>query len=302
MSSRKPVFKESFKDYFGRFLGSELDKFISCCTVPLKDSIRVNTNKISREELKTMLESNGWVLQDVPFYRDAFIVEKRNMALGNSLEHYMGYFYVQEQSSMIPPLVLDPKPGDIILDCCASPGSKTSQLSQLMNNSGVIVANDVNVDKISVLNVNLQRCGCKNVVITRGSGQRYGRMHEVFDKILVDAPCSGFGAIRKNWAIAKMFNPKTFGGLKRTQSELVHSCWSALKHGGTMVYSTCTLTVEENEEVVKDFLKSHDDAVLENINMPYFSDSRGVDLAEVIRIWPHRKNMEGFFVSKIVKK
>lgn len=301
MSSKKPVFKDSFKEYFGKLLGSELDSFINSSFIPLPDSIRVNTIKIDREKLKAMLESSGWILEDVPFYRDAFIVKKRNMAMGNTLEHFMGYYYVQEQSSMIPPLVLNPQPGDVVLDCCASPGSKTSELSQLMNNQGIILANDVSIDKISVLHVNLQRCGCKNVIISRGPGQKFKHFNEVFDKILVDAPCSGFGAIRKNWNIAKMFNPKSLGGLKRVQSDLMQSNWAALKRGGSFVYSTCTLTVEENEEVIKDFLKNNDDAKLEYINLAGFENSRGIDLKEVVRIWPHRKNMEGFFIAKMSK-
>ncbi|VVB74940.1 tRNA (cytosine(49)-C(5))-methyltransferase [Candidatus Tiddalikarchaeum anstoanum] len=302
MSSKKPVFKDSFKEYFKKLIGDELDSFINSSMIPLPDSIRVNTLKTSREKLKELLLAKSWVLEDVPFYKDAFIVKKRNQALGNSLEHFMGYYYVQEQSSMIPPLVLDPKEGDVVLDCCASPGSKTSQLSQLMNNTGVLVGNDVNVNKISVLRVNLQRLGCRNIIVTRGPGQRFKKFADTFDKILVDAPCSGFGAIRKNWAIAKMFNPRSFGSLKRVQSDLLQSSWDALKTGGTIVYSTCTLTLEENEEVIASFVKSHDDAVLENINIKGFEDSRGINMKEVIRIWPHRKNMEGFFVAKLSKK
>lgn len=302
MSSKKPVFKESFKKYFGNLLGDKLDDFIEMCKAPLKHSIRVNTNRTTKEKLKKMLIAKQWELEDIEFYKDAFIIKKRDMALGNTLEHFMGLYYVQEQSSMIPPLVLNPKPGDIVFDCCASPGSKTSQISQLMNNKGILVANDIGIHKISVLHVNLQRCGCRNVIITRGQGQRIKKLTNRFDKILVDAPCTGFGAIRKKWSIAKMFNPKTFGKMKRAQADLLESSWSALKSGGTAVYSTCTLTTQENEEVINDFLNYHNDAKLEKIKLKGFEKCRGIDLKETIRIWPHVKDMEGFFVAKLVKE
>ncbi|MBN1923172.1 MAG: RsmB/NOP family class I SAM-dependent RNA methyltransferase [Nanoarchaeota archaeon] len=302
MSSKKPVFKESFKKYFGNLIGDELPVFIKACETPLLDSIRTNTIKINSKSLKSMLEAKGWVLKSVPFYDDAFIVEKRDESLGNTIEHFMGYYYVQEQSSMIPPLVLDPKPGELVLDCCASPGSKTGQLSQLMDNKGVIVANDKGLPRIMILQTNLQRCGCRNVVIINGPGQRLGRMNEFFDKVLVDAPCSGFGAIRKDWTITKMFNPKAFGFLKRVQSELLETGWKSLKPKGCLVYSTCTLTTEENEDVVNDFLNNHSDAVLERIKLKGLNNCEGISMKEAVRIWPHRVDMEGFFVARLVKK
>ena len=301
MSSKKPIFKENFRKYFGNLIGDELDSFIKSCETPLLDSIRVNTLKISPERLKVLLEARGWVLESVPFYNDAFIVKKRGESMGNTIEHFMGYYYVQEQSSMIPPIVLNPKPGDVVLDCCASPGSKTSQMSQMMNNRGVILANDKGISRIMILESNLQRCGCRNVIVTNGQGQRLHVLGEVFDKVLVDAPCSGFGAIRKDWSITRMFNPKTFGFMKRVQSELLESSWQVLKPKGEMVYSTCTLTTEENEEVVNDFLANHSNARIENISLKGLENCKGINLDEAVRIWPHRIDMEGFFVAKLVK-
>jgi len=302
MSSKKPVFKESFKDYFKNLLGNELDDFINACKMPLKDSIRVNTLKITPEKLKEYLEKKEWKLSAVPFYKDAFIVEKRNESLGNTIEHFMGYYYVQEQSSMIPPLVLNPQPGELVLDCCASPGSKTGQLCQLMDNKGILIANDKTTGRVIILKSNLQRLGARNTIVTRHPGQYFGRFNNAFDKILLDAPCTGFGAIRKDWSITKMFNTKTFGFMKRVQSELLESSWNALKKGGALVYSTCTLTTEENEEVIKSFLNNHDNARLEKIRIAGLDKCEGIDLKETIRIWPHRIDMEGFFVAKVVKE
>ncbi len=301
MSSKKPVFKQSFIDYFEDLIPGEVDDFIKACKTPLLDSIRVNTNKISTEDLKNMLVKRGWKLRSVPFYEDAFIVDERDESMGNTIEHFMGYYYVQEQSSMIPPLVLDPRPGDTVLDCCASPGSKTGQISQLMNNKGVIVANDKGTGRIMILQTNLQRCGCRNAIITNGPGQRFGKLTERFDKVLVDAPCTGFGAIRKDWSIAKMFNTKTFKFMKRVQLELLENNWKALKRDGVLVYSTCTLTTEENEEVINAFLNNHEDASLERIKLNGLIDCEGIGLSRAVRIWPHKINMEGFFVAKLLK-
>ncbi|PIU89460.1 hypothetical protein COS64_00005, partial [archaeon CG06_land_8_20_14_3_00_37_11] len=113
---------------------------------------------------------------------------------------------------------------------------------------------------------------------------------------------TGFGAIRNDWSITKMFNTKTFGFMKRVQSELLESSWNALKKGGALVYSTCTLTTEENEEVIKSFLNNHDNARLEKIRIAGLDKCEGIDLKETIRIWPHRIDMEGFFVAKVVKE
>ena len=302
MSSKKPIFKDSFKEYFSGLIPGELDSFIESCKKPLPESIRVNDLVISANELKANLISQGWEIDDVPFYKNALIVKKRNASLGNTLEHFTGQFYVQEQSSMIPPLVLNPKSDDIVLDCCASPGSKTTQLSQMMKNEGIIVANDIGLGRVIILSSNLERMGCKNVIVTNGDGKRFGFFPQTFDKILLDAPCTGYGAIRKDWSIAKMFNPKAYKFLANMQKNLLKSCWTALKPKGEMVYSTCTLTKEENEDNITEFLDKNPDARIENIKLKGFENHRGIGLKEAIRIWPHRADMEGFFIAKLVKK
>jgi len=300
MSSRKRVFKDSFREYFEELIPGEVDLFIEASKKALPESIRVNSLKTSPDMLKKNMGS--WEFDKTIFYDNALIVKKRDKPLGNTLQHFMGYYYVQEQSSMIPPLVLNPKEGDVVLDCCASPGSKPTQLSELMNNKGIIVANDVGLGRISILAANVERMCCENVIITNGDGNRFGNFLNTFDKILLDAPCTGYGAIRKDWSIAKMFNPKAYKFLANIQKDLMENCWRALKHKGIMVYSTCTLTIEENEENVKWFLSRHHDAKIENIKLKGFLNHRGVDLSESIRIWPHRIDMEGFFIAKLVKK
>lgn len=302
MSSKKPVFKDSFKEYFSSLINEELNDFIESCKKPLIESIRVNDLKISPSALKKNLESQGWIIDNCPFYKNALIIKKRNISLGNALEHFLGQYYVQEQSSMIPPLVLNPNEEDIVLDCCASPGSKTTQLSQIMKNKGILIANDLGYGRISILSSNLERMGCENVICANGDGARFKRFPQTFSKILLDAPCTGYGAIRKDWSIAKMFNPNSYKFLAKIQRRLMDSCWTALKPKGEMVYSTCTLTEEENEKNVIDFLEKNKDAKIKKINLKGFEKHRGIGLNESIRIWPHRIDMEGFFIAKLVKK
>lgn len=300
MSSRKPVFKDSFKEYFEKLIPGEVDLFIEASKRALPESIRVNSLKATPALLKKSMGS--WEFDKTIFYDNALIVKKRDKPMGNTLQHFRGEYYVQEQSSMIPPLVLNPKEGDVVLDACASPGSKTTQLSELMNNNGVIVANDMGIGRISILSANIERMCCENVIVTNGDGNRFGNFADTFDKILLDAPCTGYGAIRKDWSIAKMFNPKAYKFLANIQRDLMENCWKALKPKGVMVYSTCTLTIEENEENVKWFLSRHPDAKIENIKLKGFENHRGIGLPESVRIWPHRIDMEGFFIAKLVKK
>jgi NOL1/NOP2/sun family putative RNA methylase len=203
---------------------------------------------------------------------------------------------------MIPPLVLNPNSNDTVLDCCASPGSKTTQLSEMMQNKGIIVANDMGLGRISILSSNLERMGSENVIVTNGDGNRFRFFPQIFDKILLDAPCTGYGAIRKDWSIAKMFNPKAYKFLANIQRNLLKNCWAALKPKGEMVYSTCTLTKEENEDNIIEFLEKNPDAKIENIKLKGLKNCEGIGLKEAIRIWPHRIDMEGFFIAKLVKK
>lgn len=207
-------------------------------------------------------------------------------------------------------MVLDPKPGDLVLDMAASPGSKTSQMAQYMENQGVIVANDVKGDRLAALGINLQRVGAYNTVITLMQGERYGTTGVQFDKILLDAPCSGTGTIRKSPRTINMWNPDMVTRISKLQQKLVLAAWKALKPGGTLVYSTCSSEPEENEGIVSFLLENHKDAKI----VPFEIEmKRGTpilsfegkeyhpDVKHTLRLWPQDNDTEGFFVSKIQK-
>src|SRR3989338_6290319 len=160
------TFKPRFIELYSKL--TDWGAFSQCSLTFLKRSIRVNALKITINELKKRLEKN-WTLQQIPWCREGFWIEhtkKERRDIGNLIEHSLGYFYIQEAASMIPPIVLEPKPNDIVLDIAASPGSKTTQLAQYMQNKGILIANDYTYERMKPLSINLQRCGVTNAIIT----------------------------------------------------------------------------------------------------------------------------------------
>src|SRR3989344_608593 len=182
---------------------TDVEEFMRVSLMPLRKSIRVNTLKISVQELKPHLEEQGFSLQQIPWCKEGFWISGSRTDLGNLPEHSLGYFYVQEAASMLPPSALQPKPDDIILDIAAAPGSKTTQIAAMMENKGVIIANDITHTRLKSLTINLQRCGIRNCIITLMKGHKFNIKA---DKILLDAPCSGTGAIRKSLKTIRIWN------------------------------------------------------------------------------------------------
>ena len=211
---------------------------------------------------------------------------------------------------MIPPLVLDPKPDDIVLDMCGSPGSKTTQIAALMQNKGILVANDYTIDRMKPLTINIQRCGISNTIITLMEGRFFKNSNIKFDKISVDAPCSGTGTIRKSLKTLKIWNPNMIKRLAGTQKQLLDTAFNILKENGTLVYSTCSLEPEENESVI-DFLLNRYNAKIEKIELNGLKTSPAIlefedktynkEIKNCLRIWPQDNDTEGFFVAKIRK-
>lgn len=280
-------------------------------------SIRCNTLKISVEELKSRLENYGWELKQ-PFkeFPEVMIIKsKLNPGeLGKTKEHLLGYYYVQEISSMLPILALKPESGDFVLDLCASPGSKTTQAAAMMENKGTIMANEVNMGRIGILNSNLERCGVMNTIVTRKEGvalceRLLKKTQFKFDKILVDAPCSGEGTLRKSPKTFLMWNPNMIKKIARTQRQLAEAALKLLKVGGTMIYSTCTLAPEEDEMIINHLLNKFD-IEIEQLNLPLkfrcgVCEWEGQELSgevkKCLRLYPQDNDTDGFFVTKIKK-
>ena len=300
-----------FRERYRRILGDEVKVLVDYCFKPLRKSIRINTLKIDVDECVKMLESKGWELKQVPWCSNGFWVENRNEEqLGNTLEHFMGYYYVQEASSMIPPIVLQPEEKDFVLDIAAAPGSKTTQMAEMMKNKGCIVANDIQIQRIKVLRFNLEKLGVINTVVTRMDGRKFIKFKERFDKVLVDAPCSSEGIMRKDWKAFSRWNIKFIKEMAKLQKKLVDAAAVTLKRGGVMVYSTCTMSPEENEAVVDYAVKKHG-LVVEKVKVKGLKARHGItewesqqfdeSVRNCLRIWPHDNDSEGFFVANVRK-
>ena len=300
-------FKDAFVERYQTLLGDQFDRFIESSLKFLRRSIRVNTLKISVPEIKLRLKQK-WNLDPIPWNKQGFWIEGERRDVGNLIEHCLGYIYIQEAVSMIPPLVLDPKAEELVLDMCAAPGSKTTQIAQMMNNTGLLVANDYKGIRIAPLGLNLQRMGVQNAVITVLQGRHFGGF--TFDKILVDAPCSGTGTIRKSLKILLEWNPNMVRRLSGTQKQLLQTAFDNCRQGGTIVYSTCTLEPQENEEVVSTLLENNPNALLQEFELPlvrsppimeFEGKAYHPDVKKCLRLWPQDNDTEGFFVAKIRK-
>ena len=297
-----PTFKENFLEHYSEI--TDIETFKEYCLKPVKKSIRVNTLKTSVEEFK---KNTALKLKKIPWTNFGFYIEEEVKGLGNYPDHQLGYFYMQESASMIPPLVLDPK-DEVILDMCAAPGSKTTELAQLMNNKGLIIANDRTINRLKSLSINLQRCGVSNTVVSLMEGRFF--KDQQFDKILVDAPCSGTGTIRKSLRTLQEWNLNTVKRIAGTQRQLIRIAFENLKQDGTLVYSTCSLEPEENEAIINYLLETFENAKIQKINLDlkssepileYKDQKFSSELKNCLRLWPQDNDTDGFFVTKIKK-
>ena len=311
--------KEGFRVRMEALLGKAgAREFFDISYTKTPSSIRCNTLKITVEELLKRLEAYGWKIKQ-PFseFPEVMIIDGRLNPgeIGKTREHLLGYYYVQEISSMLPMLVLQPKPGEIILDLCASPGSKTTQAAAMMENTGTIMANEVSMGRIGILNSNLERCGVMNTIVTRKEGvafcNKVFKNSELrFDKILVDAPCSGEGTLRKSPKTFLMWNPNMIKKIASIQKRLAEAAVKLLRVDGIMIYSTCTLAPEENEMIV-DYLLKKFDLEIETINLPlkyrdgvceWEGNTLDESVKKCLRLYPQDNDTDGFFVAKIRKK
>jgi NOL1/NOP2/sun family putative RNA methylase len=337
LDADKIEFKDKFIEKYSKL--TEVEEFKKYSLMFLRRSIRVNTIKTNVDDIKKKLEED-WILTPIPWCHEGFWIEHKgeekedeegNIELvkrrdvGNIPEHTLGYFYIQEAASMIPPIVLDPKPGEKVLDMCASPGSKTTQIGMYMKNEGILIANDYKYDRIKSLGLNVQRCGLSNCIITLMMGHNFAKLgEEKFDKILVDAPCTGTGTIRKSLKTLRIWNPHMTKKIAAQQKQLIEAGFKLLKKGGTLVYSTCTLEPEEDEGVVSWLLekyngknegKSEESKGLKADTEPiklnglkhgqaiteYDGEKYNPGVKNCLRIWPQDNDTEGFFVAKIRK-
>ncbi len=286
-------------------------------SIPRHQSVRINTLREDTKAIVEALQAKGATLEPVTWMSDGFFVNENLRTVRDDPLTQEGGVYIQNAASWLPVLALDPQPGDTILDVCAAPGGKTSHIAQVVHNKAIITANDNSRPRLMKLQRNLERLGVHNVEFTLHDATRLTQKltPESFDKILLDAPCSGEGMMTlddkkgfDSWSVAHIKR------LQQLQKKLVVQAWQLLKPGGTLVYSTCTMAPEENEAVVDYLLRHNDTATIQSLehlgshlknrtdavlkwNEKHYSD----ELKKALRLIPSAQ-IEAFFVVKITKK
>jgi len=271
--------------------------------IKLKPALRINTLKIKDAELIKRLNAN---LTKIPFLKHGYYYES-DYAVGAMPEYLQGYYYLQETASQLPAEILMPEENDLVLDMCAAPGSKTTQLAMMMNNKGRIIALELNNPRLPSLQNNLERCGVTNTIVYKKDARYADDLKLQFDKILLDAPCSGNFANDENWLEERKL--EDLKQMSKTQRQLLESALNVLKPGGVLMYSTCSLEPEENELNIDWLLKTHKNVSLEKINLEIgapgltnvFGQELNKEISKCKRLWPHKAGTQGFFIVKIRK-
>lgn len=277
-----------FEKKMKAFLGDEWDDFLYSYDNNRFQALRFNTLKVqSPEERMRILKVLG-ISSDkrVSWANEAYYFDE-NVRPGKHPYHEMGLYYIQEPSAMSAAALLAPKPGMRVLDLCAAPGGKSTQLATYLGDSGLLVSNEINTQRSRILSQNIERMGIKNAIVTNeDSFVLASHFPGFFNAIQVDAPCSGEGMFRKLPEAIEQWSMENVAICAARQKEILDNAAVMLKPGGTIVYSTCTFSKEENEDVIEYFLERHPDFTLE----------------EMERFWPHKVDGEGHFVAKLVRR
>lgn len=307
MRNRLP--KEFMEFLYEKYTPVKVDQILLGMTEDRYTTLRVNTLKYDIQSLMKYFKENNIKFERVPWYNDALVIKNADEKKLQKLDIYeKGYIYIQSLSSMVPPIALNPIPGEKVLDLTAAPGSKTTELAVLMKNEGYILANELDKIRCERLKYNVEKQGAKIIEVVNRRGEKVGdKYSEYFDKVLLDTPCSGEGRfVVGRLATYRDWSPKTVKELSKLQKKLFESAYKALKPNGIMVYSTCTLNEEENELILDWALKNFDiklvdiDVEIKNAQKA-FNDDKDKSINKAIRILPS-KDTEGFFVAKLVKK
>ena len=276
---------------------------------PLTPSIRVNTLKITAHDLKERLDQKGFKLEPIDWIPYAYKVIKETYNLGSTHEFLQGYYYLQNIASMLPALILDPKPHDIVIDMCAAPGSKATHLAQLMKNEGTLILIDRNRKRIPALEVNIRRMGIINSIVFNMNAIDLSKLKVKATKILLDAPCTGEGLIRQDLNRKKSRKLKDIEKMASIQKRLLKAGLNALKSDGELLYSTCSIAPEENELVFHEVLEEEKKFRISKISSTFgvhgLTEVYGKYLKEELkysqRLYPHLHDTIGFYLCLIKK-
>lgn len=305
MRTRMDNLPKAFVDKIHHLLGEEAKSFFDTYQEPPFYGLRVNTLKLRVEDF---IRLSPFHLEKIPWIQEGFYTLSEEQP-GKHPYHAAGLYYIQEPSAMAPAVLLDVKPGEKVLDLCAAPGGKASQLAAALKGEGLLVANEIHPSRVKILGENLERLGVTNAVITNESPDRLIETFEsFFDKILVDAPCSGEGMFRKNPEACYEWHESSPQECSIRQLDILNAAAKMLKPGGYLVYSTCTFSPEENEGTLDRFLRKNQEFHVVEGNAGEFFD-RAVpewvgglqEIRNAYRLWPHKIKGEGHFMALLRK-
>lgn len=320
----KSEYKSNLAKLFCRFFGynpelmeylmklfnpHECHSFLESMDSPRPMTIRLNTLKTRKQELVKALTSRGVNLEDLDeSFKVGLKINASKVPIGATPEYLAGHYMLQSASSWLPVMALGPRPGDYVLDMTAAPGGKTTHIGQLMANQGVIVANDVKKERTKALFYNVQRMGITNCIVTNYDGRKMPKSMKNFDRVLLDAPCTGLGVISRDPSIKTNRTMRDIYRAGHLQRELLRAAIDHCKVGGVIVYSTCSVAVEENEAVVdyavkNRFVRIEDTGInIDSKIYTKFGENRFHDrIKYCLRVFPHMHNLDGFFVCKLKK-
>ncbi len=304
-----------YTDRIKELLGEEADKYFDCFSKPFYQGLRINTLKINREEFQNI---SPYEVKDISWTKKGFYYDAKDKPAKHPY-YYAGLYYIQEPSAMAPATFLPVESHDKVLDLCAAPGGKSTELAAKLDSTGVLVTNDISGSRAKALLKNIELSGVKNAIVTNEAPFELAKHFEgFFDKILVDAPCSGEGMFRKDPAIIKNWEQYGVEYYSKLQREIITYAAKMLKPGGYMLYSTCTFSPEEDEGTLRYLMENEEGFTVEKIDYD-FGDCGHVDWLKFVeeykdkdnspyeciknarRLWPHKINGEGHFVALLKK-
>ncbi|MDI9475834.1 MAG: 16S rRNA (cytosine(967)-C(5))-methyltransferase RsmB [Natronincolaceae bacterium] len=263
--------------------------------------VRINTLKIEIDDCIKLLIDEGYTVKQSPFIKEAVIVEGIHNIEQSNL-YKKGYIQIQDFSSMLVAKILDPKEGNFIIDVCSAPGGKATHMAQLMNNKGTIIARDIHDHKLKLVRENAERLGITIIKTENFNGKDLDKnLLSRADRVLVDAPCSGLGIIRRKPEIKYRKQPADIKSIMTIQYDILKNASRYLKLGGELVYSTCTINPKENGDIVREFLDCNPDYTLIDISKEYEDFIPGKHTKSMIQLYPNIHNTDGFFISKIMR-
>ncbi|MDO4467964.1 MAG: RsmB/NOP family class I SAM-dependent RNA methyltransferase [Bacillota bacterium] len=285
--------KQEFFDRIQSYIPEEYDAFLQCFEKEMFKGLRVNTKKI---DLEMFTKQFPYIGAPSPFCKEGFYIEKN---LGNHPYHFAGLYYLQEPSASSAVTILNVQENDIVLDLCSAPGGKSTQIAASLGKEGFLVSNEYDSKRAQILLSNMERLGVMNVLITNSNTKVLcTEFSECFDKVLVDAPCSGEGMIKKHDAAGDNWSVENIEFCAARQKEILQDAYKALRKDGILVYSTCTYAKEENEDVIRWFVENYPD--MEVIDPGVSFGREGLDLPFARRIFPMDQG-EGHFICKLRK-